>query len=75
MLTMTGEATVTNRYTIAEVARRLGWSESTVHRHSVPLSEWKRDRGQVPLVRLGGHDYVPAWWLDETIRALTVAPE
>jgi hypothetical protein len=74
MLTMTSE-TIPKPYTVADVARILGWSEATIHRHSCALSEWKRERGQIPLVRVGSRDYVPRWWVEETLRALTVAPK
>ncbi len=59
---------------VAEVARALGWSESTIHRHSCSIGDYKPERGLIPLIRLGKREYVPRWWLDETLRALSAPP-
>lgn len=56
------------------VAKRLGWHERTIRRHLVPIGEWRKESGSVPVVRLGAREYVPRWWLDATLRALTGPP-
>lgn len=59
---------------VTQVARRLRWSEHTIRRHLVPLRKWKRGSGDVPCVTLGAREYVPRWWLLETLQALETAP-
>lgn len=61
---------------VPEAARRLAemgvrWSERTIRRHLVPVSEWRGlTSGDVPSLRLGTAYYVPAWWLREVADAL-----
>lgn len=63
---------------VPEAARRLAamgvrWSERTIRRHLVPVSEWRGlTSGDVPCLRLGATYYVPTWWLREVGDALRV---
>ena len=63
---------------IPEVARRLAamgvrWDERTIRRHLGPVSEWRGlTSGDVPSIRLGARDQVPAWWLREIADALRI---
>lgn len=59
---------------VAVVAKKLGWSESTIRDHLVPMGEWKRDRGQVPSMRVGRRYKIPRWWVDEVVREGQRAP-
>jgi len=58
---------------IGAVARRLGWNESTIRRHTVPYAQWgerEKREGKIPVISLGAREYVPAWWVDSLITSL-----
>jgi hypothetical protein len=77
----TRRAVLGTYYTIPEAERsldRLGesvaarWDEASLRRHRVPMGgeeAWDPSCGKVPVLRLGAHDKIPAWWVQMVLDA------